>query len=88
MEKLLFISALIALMFFIFKMLEMKYIDKEMKPLKNVIRDSVFVFISSLGCLFVFLTFNGSINDFMSIITADKGSNLKATEIFTDEPGF
>uniref|UniRef100_A0A6C0FF75 Uncharacterized protein n=1 Tax=viral metagenome TaxID=1070528 RepID=A0A6C0FF75_9ZZZZ len=88
MEKLLIISALIALMFFILKMLEMKYIDKEMKPLKNVIRDSVFVFVASLGCLFVFLNFNGSINDFMSIITADKSGNLKATEIFTDEPGF
>lgn len=88
MEKLLVISAFIALIFFILKMLEMKYIDKEMKPFKNIIRDSVFVFVASLGCLFVFLNFNGSINDFMSILTADKGGNLKATEIFTDEPGF
>ena len=59
MEKLLIISALIALMFFILKMLEMKYIDKEMKPLKNVIRDSVFVAHvhrdpenATLGCTF------------------------------------
>ena len=37
MEKLLVISAFIALIFFILKMLEMKYIDKEMKPFKNII---------------------------------------------------
>lgn len=88
MEKLLVISAFIAIIFFILKMLEMKYIDKELKPFKNIIRDSAFVFVASLGCLFVFLNFNGSINDFMSILTADKTSNLRATEIFTDEPGF
>ena len=88
MEKLLITCALIALFFFILKMLEMKYIDKEMKPLKNVIRDSVYVFIASLGCLFILLNLNGSINDFMNILTVNKQVNLKATEIFTDEPGF
>jgi len=88
MEKLLITCALIALIFFILKMLEMKYVDKEMKPLKNVIRDSVYVFVASLGCLFILLNFNGPINDFMDILTANKQFNFKSTEIFTDEPGF
>lgn len=88
MEKLLVISVIIAILFFIIKILEMKYIEKEWKPLKNVIRDTIFVFMASLGSLFVFLNMNGTINDLMGVLTADKGGNLKATEIFTDEPGF
>ena len=88
MEKLLVIALIITVIFFIIKVLEMKYLSKEMKPLKYTIRDSFFVFISSFAGLFGFLSMNGSINDFMNIVTSNKSTNLKATQIFTDEPGF
>ena len=88
MEKLLVVSGLIAFIFFLLKMLEMKYILKEWKPLKHTIRDSVYVFISGFLCLFVFLNISGSVNDFMNVITDNKSMNLKATQVFTDEPGF
>ncbi len=88
MEKLLVLSGLMAFLYFLIKILEMKYIDKEAKPLKYVIRDTFYVFISSLVCLYLFLTFNGSIDNMMSVITNDKSLNIKATEVFTGEPGF
>lgn len=88
MEKLLVIALLMSGLFFLLKILEMKYVMKEWKPLKNTIRDSVYVFLSGFTALFVFLSMNGSINDFMNIVTDSKSSNLKATQIFTDEPGF
>lgn len=88
MEKLLIISALISGVFFLFKLLEMKYITKEWQPLKHTIRDSVYVFVSGVLCLFLVLNMSGSINDFMNVMTNTKGGDLKATQIFTDEPGF
>tara|TARA_Y200000002_G_scaffold24269_2_gene18332 strand:- start:1070 stop:1336 length:267 start_codon:yes stop_codon:yes gene_type:complete len=88
MEKLLLIAGFISLVYFIIKILEMKYIDKEFKPLKNVIRDTVYVFISGFICLFVFFSFNGSINNFMDVITNTKNNDLKQTEVFTGEPEF
>tara|TARA_B100001057_G_C22848043_1_gene949833 strand:- start:14 stop:280 length:267 start_codon:yes stop_codon:yes gene_type:complete len=88
MEKLLIISAFMAAIYFLLKMLEMKFIDKEFKPLKYVIRDTVYVFISGLLCLFIFLNLNGSINNFMDVVTNSKSSSLKATQVFTGEPEF
>jgi hypothetical protein len=88
MEKLLLIAGFIALVYFIIKILEMKYIDKEFKPLKNVIRDTVYVFISGFVCLFAFFSFNGSINNFMDVITNKKSLDLRQTEVFTGEPEF
>lgn len=88
MEKLLVIALMMSCLFFLLKILEMKYIAKEWKPLKNTIRDSVYVFLSGFATLFVFLNMNGSIDDFMNVVTQNKSSNLKATQIFTDEPGF
>ena len=88
MEKLLTISALITLMYCFIKILEMKYIEKEWKPLKYVIRDAVMVYISALVCLFLFGYMNGSIRDFMNVVTDNKSINLSSTQVFTDEPGF
>ena len=88
MEKLLVISALIAAMYFIIKLLEMKYLTKEIMPLKHVIRDSFFVFISSFICLVMFLNMNGSITDFKANLTGNSNIELKTTQIFTDDPGF
>jgi hypothetical protein len=68
----------------------MKFIDKEMKPLKNVIRDSAYVLGSSLIGVFLFLNMNTSIKDFMNVITENKNIDLSSatTQIFTGEPGF
>lgn len=88
MEKILVISSVITVFFCLSKIIEMKFIDKEWKPLKYVIRDAVIVFCSSLTCLFVFSQMNGTIQDFMSVVTNNKALNVSTTEVFTGEPGF
>ena len=88
MEKLLLISLLITFLFCIMKILEMKYLEKEFKPMKYVIRDAAIVFASSITGLFVFFNLNGSMTDFFYLVTDKKTINTAATQIFTDDPGF
>jgi len=88
MEKLFVLSGIITLLFSIAKIVEMKYVEKKWTPVKYVIRDAMMVFIAAFVGLFGFLQMNGTLNDFMNVITENKSLNLKATQIFTDEPGF
>jgi hypothetical protein len=88
MEKILIISGLIAVLFSMMKVVEMKYIVKEWQPLKYLIRNAFVVFLSSVIGLFIFFQMSGTLTDFMNIVTENKSLNLKATQIFTDEPGF
>ena len=69
------------------KLIEMKFIDKEMKPMKFLVRDAIIVFVCSLLTNYIFFNFCGSLDDFMSVITETK-TIPKMTEIFTDVPGF
>ena len=88
MEKLLVFALIITSVFSIFKILEMKYLEKDMKPLKFVIRDAVIVFISSFATLTINSMFGGNIQDFMNILTDTKTLDAASTQIFTGEPGF
>lgn len=91
MEKILIAAFVITILFCLAKVVEMKYIDKEMKPLKFMIRDAAIVFSAAIGTLFVFSHMNGpmrNLNDFMNIITDTKTLSAAAPEVFTDEPGF
>lgn len=88
MEKLLIIAAIIMFLFSTMKVIEMKYITKQWTPLKYVIRDAVMVFGASFTGLFLFLQGSGTLSDFMNVVTDGKSLNLKATQVFTDEPGF
>jgi hypothetical protein len=47
MENSLYVVVLITICFGLFKYLEMKFVDKKTKPLKDLIRDTFIVFISS-----------------------------------------
>jgi hypothetical protein len=88
MEKLLIIAAIVMFLFSTMKVLEMKYITKQWTPLKYVIRDAVMVFGAAFTGLFLFFQGNGTMTDFMDVVTDGKALNLKATQVFTDEPGF
>jgi hypothetical protein len=90
LDKVLLISAFITLLFCLFKFVEMKFIDKELKPIKHVVRDAAYVFGSSLIGVFGFLNMNTSIKDFMNVITDNKNTDVSGTttQIFTGEPGF
>lgn len=83
------IPAIIATsLFSILKFIEMKYLDKQMKPLKTVIRDAFMVFVSALIGVYAFSLFGGSVQEFFNIVTESKTLNAAATQVFTDVPGF
>jgi hypothetical protein len=88
MEKVFLISIIITFVFCLFKFIEMKYLDKDFKPLKIMVRDATYVFISSLCATFIYFTMDGNISDFLNVLTDTKTLNTGATQIFTDEPGF
>jgi|UniRef100_A0A6C0JMZ3 hypothetical protein len=88
MEKTFIVSIIITCLFVVIKVLEMKYVDKEWKPLKNIIRDAVIVFACSMIGSFLLFSMDGSITDFLNVVTDNKSFNMSATQIFTDEPGF
>jgi hypothetical protein len=80
MEKILFLSLAVALLYCFAKMIEMKYISKEMKPLKFLVRDSVIVFATAFLPIFLFFQMDGKMG-------ATDGGAIP-TQIFTDHPGF
>lgn len=88
MEKLFIISILISVVYAIVVIVEGKFIQKKMKPTKEIIREGFFVFLSALLSLFLFFKMSGTLTEFFNIITDTKTENVKSTEVFTGEPGF
>ena len=88
MENLFLIAIVSTLLYLVVKFVEMKYLDQETKPLKEVARDALIVFISTIVASYGFVYSNSSINDFLNIITENKIMNTDSTQIFTDNPGF
>jgi len=88
MQKAIGVAILVTLLFGITKFIEMKYLEKEWKPLKVLIRDGAIVFACSFVAVYIMLEMNGSIQDFFNVVTETKTLNPAATQVFTDEPGF
>lgn len=70
------IGVVIAVIFLLFKFIEMKYILKEKKPLKTLFRDTVIVYISVVVGYYI-----------LNQISSDIVSNV-SPEVFTGNPGF
>lgn len=84
-----FVPIFTALMFFLVKLVEMKYIDKEPKPMKYMVRDTIVVFMITCVSMYLYGTYFSTIQDFMSMVTSTKTVPTYVTpEIFTDNPGF
>jgi hypothetical protein len=79
MDNIFLLSGIISVIFFIAKFLEMRYVDKEPKPLKLLIRDSLLVYVSVIIGGFILTQLTPVIND--SIIPASPLA-------FTDNPPF
>ena len=88
MEKILIFAISITILFCVLKFMEMKYIDKEIKPLKFFIRDAIIVFTSSFLCVYVLLQYDKNITDLFAVVTDTKVFSPDTTTIFTGEPGF
>lgn len=79
MDNIFLVAGIIAVIFFIVKFLEMRYVDNEPKPLKFLIRDALVVYVSVvIGC-FIIEQLNPLING-----TIDSVTPL----VFTDNPPF
>lgn len=88
MEKLFLIVFLVVGLFCAIKFIDMKFVDKQMKPIKYVIRDAGIVFISSLAGLYLMLYYNNNVNEFFNVVTNNSTLNPATTQVFTDAPGF
>ena len=88
MENIFLFAIFTTILFVLIKLMEMKYLEKEFKPLKNIVRDAVIVFCSSSAAAFGFFYMKGSIHNFFNIVTENKNLNMETAQIFTDVPGF
>lgn len=88
MEKLLVLSVVISVLYIFAKIVEMKYVEKQMKPFKFVLRDSVVVFLSSFVGLFFGFMLQGNVTDFMNVMTNTKSFTPNDTQVFTGDPEF
>lgn len=77
MESIFVIAAVISILFLIAKFIEMRFIEKENKPIKYLIRDSLLVYISAVLSYFILQQLNPIIN-----------TTSEHTPVFTDNPGF
>lgn len=79
MDNIFLVAGIISIIFFIAKFLEMRYIEKEAKPLKVLIRDTLIVYISVVSGSFILDQLNPIIKD-----------NVMPTSpiAFTDNPPF
>jgi hypothetical protein len=79
MDNIFLVAGIISIIFFIAKFLEMRYIEKEAKPLKVLIRDALIVYISVVSGSFILDQLNPIIKD----------NDIVGSPIaFTDNPPF
>jgi hypothetical protein len=80
MENIFLAAAIISVIYFIAKFLEMRYVDDEPKPLKLLVRDSLLVYVSVISGYFI-------INQLQPVI--HENITINATPLaFTDNPPF
>jgi hypothetical protein len=79
MDNIFLVAGVISVIFFVSKFLEMRYIEKDSKPLKLLIRDSLIVYVSVVLGSFIIEQLNPVIKD--NIIP-------ESPIAFTDNPPF
>lgn len=79
MEKYIIHSGIIAFIYLLMKFLEMRITKNETKQMKELIRDTIIVYLSAIVGLYI-------INEFMP--TGGETLKKTVTNVFTDQPGF
>ena len=80
MDNIFIVAAVISITFFIAKFIEMRFVEKENKPLKLLIRDSLLVYFSVIIANFIL--------EQLKPMIQSGGTKQNITPIFTDNPGF
>jgi hypothetical protein len=88
MEKVFLFAVVMTILFGVLKVALLKWIENEMKPLKEIVRDLAIVFVSAFGSSYVFLKHGSRLDDFFSVITNKNLLNPDTTQIFTGIPDF
>ena len=79
MDNIFIVAAIVSIIFVIAKFIEMRFIDKESKPLKLLIRDALLVYISVIIGYFILGQLKPMIQD---------GGAISAPQVFTGNPEF
>ena len=79
MENIFVVAGFISIIFLVMKFVEMRFLDKESKPLKVLIRDALLVYFSVISGYFIM----EQLSDGMK-----KMDGGKATPVFVDNPEF
>lgn len=77
-----------SIVFCITKVIEMHFIDGEMKPLRDLVREIIIVGGASIIGSYGYVYTNQYFGDFMNFITENKIVQIDAPQIFTDTPAF
>lgn len=73
------VSAVISIIYFIIRFVEMRFVEKENKPLKFLVRDSLLVYFSVILGTFII--------DQLKPVIQDGGDKITPA-VFNDNPGF
>jgi len=88
MEKALVLAIVISVIYAITKYLEMRFLDKKMKPLRDIVRDIFMVFASAFISCFGFIYYQNKIDDFFAVITNTNVLKADSTQVITGIPDF
>ncbi len=80
MDNIFFSATIISIIFLLFKFVEMRFVEKENKPLKFLIRDTIVVFFSIVSGCFI-------LDQIRPIMNGNNGLPTN-TPIFIDNPEF
>ena len=83
MDNIFIIAAVISIIFLIVKFIEMRYIEKDSKPLKLLIRDSLLVYFSVVSGYFIMEQLKPVMQN-GDVLNGGGG----ATPVFTNNPEF
>lgn len=80
MKNIFVIAGVIAVVYLIAKFIEMRFVEKENKPLKLLIRDTLLVYFSVIVGHFIL--------EQLKPVIQQGGEAITTTPVFTDNPGF
>jgi hypothetical protein len=81
MNNIFIIAAVISIIYFIVKFIEMRFIEKETKPLKLLIRDALLVYFSVVSGHFI-------LEQLKPVMQSGDNLSGGATPVFTNNPEF
>lgn len=81
MDNIYIISGIIAFVFFLGKFIEMRFIEKESKPLKTIVKDTLLVYVCTIVAFMI-------LEQLKPIIQESAGGAPITQIAFTDNPTF